>query len=58
MMLDSYLKATYLPRKAAAEVSNHNEPVGRKSGIQLVRKLTDFPFSCFDLFCISVELSN
>ena len=28
---------TYGPHKAVAEVSNHNEPIGRKSGIQLVR---------------------
>ena len=27
---------TYGPQKAVAEVSNHNEPIGRKSGIQLV----------------------
>ena len=30
---------TYGPHKAVAEVSNHNEPIGRKSGIQLVRKI-------------------
>ena len=43
---------TYGPRKAMAEVSNHNEPIGRKSGIQLVRKIRksmDFTFSCFVL---------
>ena len=43
---------TYGPRKAVAEVSNHNEPIGRKSGIQLVRKIRksmDFTFSCFVL---------
>ena len=41
---------TYGPHKAVAEVSNHNEPIGRKSGIQLVRKIRksmDFTFSCF-----------
>ena len=27
---------TYGPHKAVAEVSNHNEPIGRKSGIQLL----------------------
>ena len=27
----------YLPHKAVAEVSNHNEPIERKSGIHLVR---------------------
>ena len=40
------------PRKAVAEVSNHNEPIGRKSGIQLVRKIRksmDVTFSCFVL---------
>ena len=36
-MVDFHLKLTYGPHKAAAEVSNHNEPIGRKSGIQLVR---------------------
>ena len=40
---------TYGPRKAVAEVSNHNEPIGRKSGIQLVRKSMDFTFNCFVL---------
>ena len=33
---------TYLPRKAVAEVSKHNEPIGRKCGIRLVRKSIDF----------------
>ena len=43
---------TYGPHKAVAEVSNHNEPIGRKSGIQLLRKIRKsmgFTFSCFDL---------
>ena len=43
---------TYGPHKAVAEVSNHNEPIGRKSGIQLVRKIRksmDFTFSCLVL---------
>ena len=43
---------TYGPRKAVAEVSNHNEPIGRKSGIELVRKIRrsmGFTFSCFVL---------
>ena len=40
---------TYGPRKAVAEVSNLNEPIGRKSEIQLVRKSMDFTFSCFVL---------
>ena len=40
---------TYGPHKAVAEVSNHNEPIGRKSGIQLVRKSMDFTFNCFVL---------
>ena len=40
---------TYGPHKAVAEVSNHNEPIGRKSEIQLVRKSMDFTFSCFVL---------
>ena len=43
---------TYGPRKAVAEVSNHNEPIGRKSWIQLVRKIRKsmgFTFSCFVL---------
>ena len=45
-------RVTYGPHKAVAEVSNHNEPIGRKSGIQLVRKIRksmDFTFSCFVL---------
>ena len=48
----SYRIITYGPHKAVAEVSNHNEPIGRKSGIQLVRKIRksmDFTFSCFVL---------
>ena len=53
MLLDVYqIKITYGPHKAVAEVSNHNEPIGRKSGIQLVRKIRksmDFTFSCFVL---------
>ena len=40
---------TYGPHKAVAEVSNHNEPIGRKSGIQLVQKSMDFTFNCFVL---------
>ena len=43
---------TYGPHKAVAEVSNHNEPIGRNSGIQLVRKIRKsmgFTFSCFVL---------
>ena len=40
---------TYGPHKAVAEVSNHNEPIGRKSGIQLERKSMDFTFNCFVL---------
>ena len=46
------IKLTYGPHKAVAEVSNHNEPIGRKSGIQLVRKIRKsmgFTFSCFVL---------
>ena len=43
----SYIIITYGPRKAVAEVSNHNEPIGRKSGIQLVH---------IQLFCF--ELTN
>ena len=39
---------TYLPRKAVAEVSNHNEPIGRKCGFEWVRMLVDFRFNCFD----------
>ena len=44
-----HVHLTYGPHKAVAEVSNHNEPIGRKSGIQLVRKIRksmDFTFSC------------
>ena len=40
---------TYGPHKAVAEVSNHNEPIGRKSEIQLDRKSMDFTFSGFVL---------
>ena len=49
---DKLVIVTYGPRKAVAEVSNHNEPIGRKSGIQLVRKIRksmDFTFSCLVL---------
>ena len=45
----SSTNVTYGPRKAVAEVSNHREPIGRKSKIQLVRKSVDFTFSCFVL---------
>ena len=44
-----FICITYLPRKAAAEVSNHNEPIGRECGIQLIRKPMDFTFNCFEL---------
>ena len=44
-----YVFITYGPHKAVAEVSNHNEPIGRTSGIQLVRKSMDFTFNCFVL---------
>ena len=47
-------KITYGPRKAVAEVSNHNEPIGRKSGSQLVWKSMDF--TLYKLFCF--ELTN
>ena len=40
---------TYGPHKAVAEVSNHNEPIGKKSGSHLVRKSMDFTFNCFVL---------
>ena len=40
---------TYGPHKAVAEVSNHNEPIGRRSGTQLVGKSMDFTFNCFVL---------
>ena len=46
-VISTYL--TYGPHKAVAEVSNHNEPIGRKSESQLVRKSMDFTFSCFVL---------
>ena len=49
MTFDFILTLTYGPRKAVAEVSNHKEPIGRKSGIQLVRKSMDFTFNCFVL---------
>ena len=45
----AWIWITYGPHKAVAEVSNHNEPIGRKSGIQLVRKSMDFTFNCFEL---------
>ena len=45
----NYGNKTYGPRKAVAEVSNHNEPIRRKSEIKLVRKSMDFTFSCFVL---------
>ena len=40
---------TYGPHKAVAEVSNHNELIGRKSRIQLIRMSMDFTFNCFVL---------
>ena len=46
--IKSYIQLTYGPHKAVAEVSNHN-PIGRKSGIQLVRKSMDFTFGCLVL---------
>ena len=61
---DLYIKkyiVTYGPHKAVAEVSNHNEPIGRKSGIQLVRKIRksmDFTFSCFVLSWLTDKLTN
>ena len=57
----SYISITYGPHKAVAEVSNHNEPIGRKSGIQLVRKIRksmDFTFSCFVLNWLTDKLTN
>ena len=45
----SWTSLTYGPRKAVAEVSNHNEPIGRRSGTQLVGKSMDFTFNCFVL---------
>ena len=47
--LHETLHITYGPHKAVAELSNYNEPIGRKSGIQLVRKSMDFTFNCFEL---------
>ena len=46
LSMDTDSNVTYGPHKAVAEVSNHNEPIGRKSGIQLVRKSMDFTFNC------------
>ena len=39
----------YLPHEAVAEVSKNKEPIGRRCGIQLVAKSTDFRFNCFEL---------
>ena len=44
---------TSLPHEVVAEVSNHNEPIGRGSEIQVVRKSIDFRFNCFGLQLIS-----
>ena len=44
-----YNMIIYGPHKAMAEVSNHNEPIGRKSGIQLVRKSKDFTFNFVEI---------
>ena len=52
MEVGNHSRITYGPHKAVAEVSSHNEPIGRKSGIQLVRKIRKsmgFTFSCFVL---------
>ena len=53
-----YIYITYGPHKAVAEVSNHNEPIGRTSGIQLVRKSMDFTFNCFVLNWLTDKLTN
>ena len=42
-------RITYLPHEAVAEVSNRNEPIGRKCGVQLVRKSIDIRLNCFEL---------
>ena len=47
---------TYGPRKAVAEVSNHNEPIGRKSGIQIGSKDSKVNGLHIQLFCF--ELIN
>ena len=49
LMLSYINRLTYLPHKAVAEVSSHNEPTGRMFGIQLVRKSIDFGFDCFEI---------
>ena len=49
LMYVGYVSITYGPHKAVAEVSNHNEPIGRRSGTQLVGKSMDFTFNCFVL---------
>ena len=39
---------TYLPHEAVAEVSKNKEPIGRRCGIQLVRRSVDFRFNRFE----------
>ena len=46
--LERYPTITYLPQKAVAEVSKNKEPIGRRCGIQLVRKSVDFRFKGFE----------
>ena len=47
--LAAIIHITRGPHKAVAEVSNHNELIGRKSEIQLIRITVDFTFNCFVL---------
>ena len=40
-------QVTYLPHEAVAEVSENKTPIGRRCGIDLVRKSIHFRFNCF-----------
>ena len=50
------LLITSLAHQAVAEVSNHNEPIGRKCGIQLVRRAIRFRFNSSELQLIWISV--
>ena len=58
LMLSYINRLKYLPHKAAAEISSHNEPIGRMCGIQLVRKSVDFRFDCCEIEVIWLSITD
>ena len=52
-----YRHRAYLPHEAVAEVSSHNEPIGKGYEIPLIRDSSDLGFNWFEIQLISVSVA-